>query len=301
LGFEDMAAKKLHDGEVDIDAALVRRLLGRQFPRLCNLPVEEVRSTGTVNAIYRLGDDRCVRLPRVERWAGDLKKELEWLPKLAPRLSLAVPEPVAEGEPGSGYPFRWAIYRWLTGETFMTERLVDERQAAADLAQFVGELRRIDPTDGPRSGPLQLGQLNSVTRHAIDALRGIVDTDAATAAWASCLHAPVWDGSPVWRHCDLLTPNLLVADGQLTAVIDFGAVGVGDPAADVIAAWSVFGSSGREAFRDSLNVDDGTWARARGYALHQALLIIPYYPETNPGFVATATRTVHRVLADMNT
>jgi aminoglycoside phosphotransferase (APT) family kinase protein len=296
---ERVAAKKLHDGEVDIDAALVRRLLAAQFPHLCDLRVEEVQSTGTVNAIYRLGDDLYVRMPRIAQWAGDLEKELEWLPKLAPHLSLAVPEPVAQGEPGRGYPFAWGIYSWIRGETFAIDR-VDEHQAAADLARFVAELRRIDPTRAPRSGRAPLQHLDSVTRGAIDELRGVVDTDAVTAAWERCLQAPVWEGSAVWRHGDLLPPNLLVAGGRLTAVIDFGAGGIGDPAADVIAAWSVFGPSGRAVFRNSLDVDDGTWARARGYALHQALLIIPYYPETNPGFVVTATRTVEQVLADMN-
>jgi aminoglycoside phosphotransferase (APT) family kinase protein len=295
-----LAAKKLHDGEVDIDAALVRRLLASQFPRYCDLPVEEVQSTGTVNAIYRLGDDLCVRLPRVERWAGDLDKELEWLPKLAPRLRLAVPEPVAKGEPESKYPFRWAIYRWLTGAPFSTDGVVDEHKAAVDLAQFVADLQGIDPAAAPRSGRKPLHDLDSATRYTIDALRGIVDTDAATAVWERCLQAPVWDGHPVWRHCDLLMPNLLVEDGHLKAVIDFGGVGIGDPAADIIAAWSVFGPSARRVFRDCLDVDDGTWARARGYALHQALGIISYYPETNPGFVVTATRTLHQVFADNN-
>ena len=138
-----------------------------------------------------------------------------------------------------------------------------------------------------------------MTRSAIDALGGIVDTDSATAAWERCLQAPAWDGHPVWRHCDLLTPNLLVEDGHLKAVIDFGGIGIGDPAADVIAAWSVFGPSARMTFRNSLDVEDGTWARARGYALRQALLIVPYYSETNPRFVATAVRTLHQVLGDM--
>jgi aminoglycoside phosphotransferase (APT) family kinase protein len=299
-GIERVVARKLHDGEVDIDATLVRRLLVGQFPSLGDLALDAVRSTGTVNAIYRLGDDLCVRLPRVERWAGDLEKELAWLPKLAPHLSLAVPEPVANGEPAFGYPFVWAIYRWLTGDAFVPDRVVDEHQAAADLAQFVAELRSIDATDAPSSGRHPLRRLDSVTRAAIDALGGVVDTAAVTAAWGRCLHAPVWDGIPVWRHGDLLTPNLLVEDGRLKAVIDFGSVGAGDPASDVIAAWSVFGPRARDTFRSALDVDDGTWARARGYALHQALLIIPYYAETNRGFVATATRTVEHVLADLN-
>lgn len=177
----------------------------------------------------------------------------------------------------------------------------DEQQAAQDLARFVVELRRIDPVDGaPRGGRQPLRELDAVTRVAIESARGVIDGKAATAAWERALNAPVWAGTPVWIHADLLRPNVLVHAGRLCAVIDFGAVGVGDPAADVIAAWSVFGPIGRAAFRGALSVDDGTWNRACGFALHQAAMIIPYYGETNPGFVALAKRTVEQVLADIN-
>ena len=290
---------KMHSGEIDIDEALVTRLLATQFPQVVDLPIRAVPSTGTVNAIYRLGDDLCVRLPRVSSWARDLEKELTWLPKLAPSLSLRVPEPVAQGQPASGYPFPWAIYRWIDGQPYRDDLLHDEPQAAADLAQFVLELRRIDPRGAPRGGRRPLRELDAPTRVAIAASGGVIDGEAAAAAWASALQAPEWDGTPVWIHADLLRPNLLVDRGRLSAVIDFGSVGVGDGAADVIAAWSVFGRSGRATFRAALNVDDGTWKRARGYALHQAVLIIPYYVETNPGFVALAKRTVEQLLADI--
>jgi aminoglycoside phosphotransferase (APT) family kinase protein len=289
---------KMHAGEVDIDVELVQRLVAVQFPQLADLPIRAVQSTGTVNAIYRLGDHLCARLPRVPSWAKDLQKELNWLPKLAPSLSLRVPEPVAQGHPASGYPFPWAIYRWIDGHPYRDDLVHDERQAAADLAQFVLELRRIDPRDGPQGGRKPLHALDAPTRMAIESSRRVIDSDAAAAAWASALEAPAWDGTPVWIHTDLLRPNLLVDRGRLCAVIDFGGVGVGDPAADVIAAWSVFSQSGRATFRGALDVDDGTWNRARGYALHQAVLIIPYYAETNPGFVALAKRTVEQVLAD---
>ena len=294
-----MTAKKLHDNEVDIDVELVHQLLVTQFPSWSALPLDEVRSTGTVNAIYRLGDDLYVRLPRVQAFAGDLEKELRWLPTLAPRLPLAVPEPVATGEPGSGYPLPWAMYRWCAGDTFARDRVGDERRAAVDLARFVAALRSFDPSGAPASGRDNwVRRRDSEARAAIASLHGLLDTDAATAAWEASLRAPAWDGIAVWTHGDLLPPNLLVSDGRLSAVLDFGCVGVGDPAVDVIAAWSVFGADGRDAFRAALDVDDATWARARGYALHQALLIIPYYPETNPAFVAMATRTVEEVLAD---
>jgi aminoglycoside phosphotransferase (APT) family kinase protein len=290
---------KMHDGEVGIDAGLVRRLVAVQFPRLAGLPVSAVRSTGTVNALYRIGDDLCARLPLLQRYAGDLVAELRWLPWLALQLPLRVPEPVAVGHPASGYPFPWAIYQWIDGQPYADELVGDERRAARDLAQFVAGLRRIDPVAGaPRAGRRPLRELDDATRAAIDASRNVIDGDAVAAAWEHALEAPAWEGSPVWIHTDLLRPNLLVDGGRLTAVIDFGGAGLGDPAADVIAAWSVFGPAGREAFRAALDVDDGTWNRSRGFALHQAVMIIPYYPETNPGFVALAERTVAEVLAD---
>jgi aminoglycoside phosphotransferase (APT) family kinase protein len=292
---------KMHDGEVDIDAALVGRLVAEQFPQLTDLPISAVQSAGTVNAIYRLGDHLYARLPRVQSWAQDLDKEWHWLPKLAPQLSLRVPEPVAKGHPGSSYPFAWAIYRWIDGQPYADELVDDEPQAAKDLARFVLQLRRIDPVVGaPRGGRKPLRELDAVTRAAINSARGVIDRDAATAAWERALQAPTWNGTPLWIHTDLLRPNLLVRDGRLCAVIDFGGVGVGDPAADVIAAWSVFSQTGRGVFRGALEVDDGTWNRARGFALHQAALIIPYYGETNPGFVAPAKRTVEEILADSN-
>jgi aminoglycoside phosphotransferase (APT) family kinase protein len=289
----------MHEGQVDIDAELVGRLLTAQLPELADLPISAVRSTGTVNALFRLGDGLCARLPLVERWADALTRELEWLPRLAPYLSLRIPEPVAKGDPTSWYPFPWAIYRWIDGNPYSDEIVEDEQQAARDLAQFVIDLRAVDPVeDAPRSGRRPLRMLDVPTRAAIEAAHGVIDGDAATAVWERSLKAPEWDGAPVWIHTDLLRPNLLVDGGRLCAVIDFGGAGVGDPAADVIPAWSVFGHLGRETFRGALDVDDGTWARARGFALHQSALIIPYYGETNPGFVAMAKRTVEEILAD---
>jgi aminoglycoside phosphotransferase (APT) family kinase protein len=290
---------KMHEGEVDVDATLVERLVASQFPRWAGLSVREVRSTGTVNAIFRLGGGLCARLPRVEEWARDLEREWRWLPRLAPHLSLRVPEPVAMGGPGDSYPFSWAVYRWIEGQPYADDSVRDERRAAEDLARFVAELRRVEPVDGaPRGGRRPLRELDAPTREALGAARGAVDFEAATAAWERALEAPPWEGRPVWVHADLLRPNLLARGGRLCAVIDFGAVGIGDPAADVIPAWSVFGRAGREAFRDVLGVDDGPWKRARGYALHQAAMIIPYYAKTNPRFAALAERTVGEVLAD---
>ncbi|HEY3437810.1 MAG TPA: aminoglycoside phosphotransferase family protein [Actinotalea sp.] len=287
----------MHDGEVYTDTALVAALLAEQIPHLAGLPIRPVLSTGTVNAIYRVGDALYARLPRLAAWAQDLENECLWLPRLASHLSLAIPEPVATGRPTSAYPFAWAVYRWIPGEPYADDRVDDERQAGADLARFVHELRGLDPAVGSRpAGRRPLRELDEVTREAIAASGHAIDPARALAAWDRAPDAPAWDRRPVWIHADLLRPNVLVSEGRLRAVIDFGGVGVGDPAADVIPAWAVFGPSGRAAFRASLDVDDGTWERARGYALHQAAMIIPYYRETNPAFAALAVRTVEQLL-----
>lgn len=289
----------MHPDQVDLDAAQVTSLVAAQFPGLAGLPVSRVRSTGTVNAIYRVGADLCARLPLVPRWAEDLRTEVRWLPELAGRLTLQVPEPVALGQPGAGYPFHWALYHWIEGQPYAGELIADERRAAEDMAQFVRELRAADVRgDAPAAGRRPLSELDAETREAIESARGVVDAGAALRAWVRALQAPAWDGRRVWIHADLMRPNLLVRNGRLAAVIDFGAFGAGDPAADVIPAWEVFGEAGRQAFRAALGVDDGTWARARGYALHQAAMIIPYYAETNPEFVALARQTVGQVLGD---
>jgi len=287
----------MHDEEVGIDLELVERLVAGQFPWLGDLPITVVPSTGTVNAIYRIGDQLYARLPRLEEWSRDRDKEWLWLPTLAPQLSLRIPEPVAKGHPTSDYPLPWAIYEWINGEPYADRLIDDEQQAAKDLAQFVIELRRIGPVAGaPRAGRQPLRELDAETRAAIESARGVIDSAAALAAWQRALEAPAWTGTPVWIHADLLRPNLLVHGGRICAVIDFGGVGVGDPAADVIAAWSVFGQVGRGTFREVLGVDNDTWNRARGFALTQAAMIIPYYTETNPEFVELAKRTVEQIL-----
>jgi aminoglycoside phosphotransferase (APT) family kinase protein len=221
----------MHDGEVPIDAGLVKQLVATQFPDLASLAVRPIRSTGTVNAIYRLGDDLCVRLPRLNDWADTGDRELSWLPRLAPHLTLHVPEPVERGEPGCGYPFGWAIYRWIDGVTLTEHPALDQRQLAADLARFVLALRAVDPTGPPAAGRRPLAELDDVTRAAIDACPDAIDRAAATAAWDRALESPPWDGERTWIHNDLLPTNLLVdpTTERLTAVIDFGSSGAGDP------------------------------------------------------------------------
>jgi aminoglycoside phosphotransferase (APT) family kinase protein len=297
---------KMHADEVDVDAALVRRLVTEQLPLWEGLPVEPVYPRGTDNALYRLGDDMVVRLPRRQVDTERLEKERRWLPRLAPVLPLAVPVPLAVGEPGAGYPFRWSVYSWLRGEPATADRIGDEREAAADLAQFVAALQRVDPSDGPPPGPhnslrgAPVALRDKSTRAAIASLAGTIDVAAVTAAWDSALHAPGWRGEPVWIHGDLDSRNLLVEQGRLTAVIDFGCLGVGDPAYDVMAAWKVLSRDARHVFRAQLSVDDAMWARSRGLVLSQSLVALAYYTlETNPVLVREAERWLTEVIADV--
>lgn len=296
---EAMQNRKMHADEIHIDAALVRRLLTEQVPALASLPIARMPSTGTMNAIYRVGGELYARLPRVARAVADLERERRWLPWLAPQLPLPIPEPVAEGRPADDYPLTWGLYRWLEGETYSDEHVDDEAEAARELARFVVTLRRLDLEEAPRAGRRPLLELDPGTRAAIAAARAVIDAPAALGAWEGALQTPAWDGTLRWIHTDLLRPNLLTRSGRLSAIIDFGAAGVGDPAADLTAAWSVFGPVGREAFLSIAGADDATWRRGRGYALHQAALIIPYYADTNPAFAALAQRTVEQVLLDV--
>lgn len=294
----------MHANEVETDERLVRQLLRAQFPGWASLPIAPVRSAGTDNALYRLGHDMVVRLPRIESAAGQVGKEQQWLPRLAPHLPLAIPVPFVKGVPAEGYPWHWSVYSWLAGENATLDCLADPSQAAIDLAHFITALQRIDATDGPPAGShnffrgMPLAHRDAVTREAIAALHGKVDTDAATTAWEAALNTPVWDSDPVWVHGDLQSVNLLAVGGQLSAVIDFGGLGVGDPACDMLVAWSLFTPQMRETFRAALSVDDATWARGRGWALYFGLLALPYYEETNPVLAGIARYAVEQVLGE---
>jgi len=295
---------KMHSDEVDTDPSLVSRLLADQFPQWADLPIEPVESSGTDNAIYRLGEDVAVRLPRIAGGTGTIDKEQRWLPKLAPLLPVAISQPLARGLPGQGYPWHWSVHRWLAGESVNVERMADPVGLAQDLGGFVAALRRIDTAAGPipeqdGSRGLPLARRDAATRDAIVALDRVVDARAVTAAWEAALRAPTWQRPGVWIHGDLLSGNVLVdGNGRLSAVIDFGCMTVGDPACDVMAGWTLFSAEGREAFRSAIAVDDATWARGRGWALSFALIALPYYMYTNPVFVRDARHVIREVLAD---
>jgi aminoglycoside phosphotransferase (APT) family kinase protein len=299
-----MSAGKMHADEVNTDVSLVARLLTAQFPQWADLPIAPVPSSGTDNALYRLGDDLVVRLPRIHWAVEQVDKEHQWLPRLAPFLPLAVPVPLVKGNPGEGYPWHWSVYQWLEGENATVERNADQRQTATDLARFIAALQRIDATGGPPPGPHNsyrgepLAMRGARTHGAIAALQGALDVGAAAAVWNAAVEAPAWQGPPVWLHGDLQCGNLLAVEGRLSAVIDFGCLGVGDPACDVMAAWMFLSAETRDVFRAALQVDDATWARGRGWALSVGLIALPYYQNSNPVLARIARRAIDEALGD---
>lgn len=296
--------RKLHDGEIDIDASLVGRLLAAQFSRWADRSIEVVESSGTDNVTFRLGADLAVRLPRMAWGAGQVEQDRQWLGRLAPHLPVAIPHLLAVGAPGAGYPYSWGVYRWLDGEPFRPDRVADLSTMAVDLAGFIRSLRGIDatgaptPSDDPFSRGTPLAPRDGLVREALDQVRDEFDVAAVLSAWEASLAAAAWDGPPVWIHGDLLPGNLLVADGRLAAVIDFGTLRAADPAGDLLAAWCVFTGESRRVFRAELGVDDDTWARGRGWALSLALIAIPYYRTRRPGGGGEAHRVIADTLAD---
>lgn len=286
-----------------ISESLVRRLVAAQFPEWADLPVRPVAAGGWDNRTFHLGEQMTVRLPRAAAYALQVEKEQFWLPKLAPGLPLPIPTPLAMGEPAEGYPWRWSVYRWLEGETATAGPISDLVQFATALAEFLVALQRIDAAGGPPPGPHNfhrggpLSTYDAETRQAIEALDGQVDAAGATEAWDAALAAE-WQGPSVWLHGDVAAGNLLVDQGRLSAVIDFGCCGVGDPACDLAIAWTFFDGESREAFRASLPLDPATWARGRGWTLWKALIVLAGLPGANPQEAERSRRIIDDLLAE---
>lgn len=234
-----------------IDDALVRRLVETQFPAWADLPLTRVEPAGSDHALFRLGDDLSVRVPVHAGAMAQARKNAFWLPRLAPHLPLPIPVPVAVGEPAFGYPWPWAICRWLDGEVATVDALADSAQAAVDLATFLLALQRFDPGEvaQERAAELRLGPLSTrdaYTRAAIREVEGVFDGAALSDIWDAALRAPEWEREPVWFHGDFHTGNLLMSGGRVTAVIDFGCLGLGDPACDLMVAYTLNAAAARD-------------------------------------------------------
>lgn len=286
-----------------IDDTIVRRLVMTQFPQWKDLPIWPVALSGWDNRIFHLGEDMLVRMPSAAEYAVQVEKEYRWLPILAPLLPLPIPVPLAIGKPAEGYPWHWSIYRWLDGETAASAHITDLSDFATNLAQFLIALQRIDSMDGPLPGPHNfyrggaLKTYEAETRLAIAALENKIDIDTATEVWETALMT-TWHGSPVWVHGDISPGNLLVKEGRLSAVIDFGMLAVGDPACDLAIAWTLFKGESRKVFRAMLPLDVGTWARGRAWSLWKALIVAAGLTETNAVEGAQSWHIIDEILAD---
>ncbi|MFD1136453.1 aminoglycoside phosphotransferase family protein [Paenibacillus urinalis] len=290
-----MGAGKMHADEMEIDDALVRRLILEQFPQWAELTLERIEPAGTVNAIFRLGDEYSVRLARREGPAIPESRELIWLPKLAPLLPLETPVPIAQGHPNNEYPWFWEIHTWVEGKTVPIEEM-DVIQAARDLADFVGALQQINPSEGPPGRGIPLAQRNEEFQYWLARFDG---DPAVSAVWESALAAPPWNGPPVWHHGDLDVRNWLVRNGRITGVIDWDTMGIGDPACDIMVAWKLHSAEARDAFREHLPTDDATWARARGWVVSQAVSALAYYtPDNNPVLYHEAKSWLDLILSE---
>ncbi|WP_105371770.1 aminoglycoside phosphotransferase family protein [Neorhizobium huautlense] len=287
----------------EIDAALVRTLVARQFARWADLPVRAVAEGGWDNRTFHLGDAMSVRLPSAERYVAQVEKEHRWLPALASQLPLPIPAPLALGKPDAGYPWAWSIYAWIEGDRASCHAISDLPAFAEELADFLIALRRIDASDGPLAGAHNFHRGGSLavydgeTRQALNDLADELDVSLLTKIWERALGSS-WREKPVWVHGDIAEGNLLVRDGRLSAVIDFGSSGVGDPSSDLVIAWTLFDEPARNAFRARVGLDLQTWERAQGWCLWKALITIAEHRNGDREKADIHRRWIARIVAD---
>ncbi|MGL5766709.1 MAG: aminoglycoside phosphotransferase family protein [Sarcina sp.] len=285
---------------MNIDTNLVKTLIKEQYPNFSDLKIVEVENSGNDNRTFHLGDSMLVRLPSGKEYASQIEKEMYWLPKLSHYISLDIPLPLFKGNPTKEYPFNWGIYKWIEGETLTYKDILNLDLLAIDLAKFLKELQSIDATLGPKAGKHNFyrgGSLNiydNETRIALKNLKNIFDTNSLENIWKKCLKSK-YTNKPVWIHGDIAVGNLLIKDGRLSAVIDFGILGTGDPACDYVIAWTFFSNKSREIFKSHLNCDEETFERAKGWALWKALIS---YDIENPNSVISkwAANCINQIL-----
>jgi len=288
----------MHNDEFHVDAGLVGALIASQFPQWSHLAIEPVSSAGTDNALFRLGPNMSVRLPRIGWSVGHVEREHRWLPFLAPQLPIAIPAPIALGVPEHGYPWKWSVLEWIEGTNPTPSSPLDWQKFAVELAGFINTLHAIDTTNAPlswRGEPLV--DRNERVQASLAEVADLIDVDAERSMWVSAIDASPWTRPAVWVHGDITRGNMLCDRGELAAVIDF-APGIGDPACDLTPAWNLLPPASRCTFRSELQVADATWNRGRGWALSVALIELPYYRDRSQGIVDHALYVLSQVLSD---
>jgi aminoglycoside phosphotransferase (APT) family kinase protein len=306
----------LHDNELSISTGLVRALVDDQFPHYANLSITPLGASGSTNRLFRLGDELLVRLPRQPQSGKGISKERRWLPRIRAQLPVEVPEIVELGQPGAGYPERWSITRWLEGElppVWQPGEHADQARMvlAEQLADFIRALQSIEITAEAndddalrayRGSPL--AEYDTHFQRTLEYCRSIggldLDLEAAQAVWSEALElagARV-PGEARWYHSDLVAENLLIRNGRLAAVLDFGGLAIGDPTIELHGAWELFDPPARDLFRQALDVDDEQWLRGRAWALAIALGALSYYWQTMPGRCRDRLAMARAVLAD---
>ncbi len=295
MSSEGGAATEIHED-------LVRALLAAQMPQFAGLPVRAVPAQAWDNRSFRVGNEFVARLPSHEAYAAQIQIEQMWLPRLAAGLPLEIPEPVALGKPGCGYPWAWSLRRWIAGESAASNPPTDIERFAMDLAGFLKALRGLPIEGAPRAGPQSfhrggdLAVYDAQFREAISLLAERIDAKAALILWEAALPTS-WDRAPVWLHGDIALGNLIVRGGKLAAVIDFGQACVGDPACDCAIAWTFFSGRSRQVFRQALGLDDATWLRGQAWALWKAAILAADLTNTNAVEASRAWETLSQVLA----
>lgn len=292
------------DDRIVVTTQQVRALIASQFPQWAALDVQPVDLSGWDNRSFRLGEDMLVRMPSAERYVAQVEKEHRWLPELGPLLPVPIPAPLALGQPGEQYSFCWSVYRWLKGEPLA--RYLDSIELSAiaiDVAAFLKALHGIDASAGPPAGAHNFHRGGSLAvydgeaRASAARLANEVDQALAMEIWQLALSSH-WQGQGVWVHGDIAEGNLLVQDGRLSAVIDFGSSGVGDPSSDLILAWNVLDAHSRAVFRRALGLDEATWQRGRGWALWKALIVLDAERGRNEKMAEWSRRTIREIFAD---
>lgn len=299
--FPSLRSVQLHENEFDIDTELVQGLLIAQMPDLAELSLRRLDSWGTVNAVYRLGENLLVRLPRAPEYVRGPEREARWLPLFAQSLPIHVPKYERLGRPTSRYPSHWSVLEWVEGDPASEATIIRLDQAANDLGEFVQALREVSTANAPTGGnyrAFRLARVDADFRGWLAKLPDDIDRFRVESVWNTSVSVGEWGLRPSWVHTDLRGGNLIVRDGRLAAVIDWEGCTVGDPSADHLAAWWLFDGDSRETFRTASGASKDTWSRAMGWALFMSVAAIPYYSETKPAFAGQARRALDEIISD---